>query len=258
MKTALVTDIQSCSMHDGPGIRTTVFFKGCPLKCIWCHNPECISYEREVLSYPEKCIGCGLCEKGCYSGAKVICGTEMTSEEIFAKILLDKPYYGENGGVTFSGGEALSYPEILKELISLCKKEGISTAIETSLFPYDEEILSSLDLVMADLKIWDDDSHKKYTGVSNERIKENFKKLDELGVPFVVRTPLIPGITDSRENIENIRNFVKNFKNIQKYELLPYNPLGNSKLLALGKEAVIFDEKETNVKELTEYADISR
>ena len=254
MKTALVTDIQSCSMHDGPGIRTTVFFKGCPLKCIWCHNPECISYEREVLSYPEKCIGCGLCEKGCYSGAKVICGTEMTSEEIFSKILLDKPYYGENGGVTFSGGEALSYPEILKELISLC----ISTAIETSLFPYDEEILSSLDLVMADLKIWDDDSHKKYTGVSNERIKENFKKLDELGVPFVVRTPLIPGITDSRENIENIRNFVKNFKNIQKYELLPYNPLGNSKLLALGKEAVIFDEKETNVKELTEYADISR
>ncbi len=258
MKTALVTDIQSCSMHDGPGIRTTVFFKGCPLKCIWCHNPECISYEKEILAYPEKCIGCGMCESGCYSGAKVVCGKEMTADDIMAQILLDKPYYGENGGVTFSGGEALSYPEMLKELIDRCKKEGISTAVETSLFPFDAEVLSSLDMVMADFKIWDDELHIKYTGVSNERIKENFKKLDELGVPFVVRTPLIPGITDSKENILNIKGFIKDFKNIQKYELLPYNPLGNSKLLALGKEEVVFEENQADIKELNIYADLSR
>jgi len=253
---ALITDIQAFSVHDGPGVRTTVFFKGCPLKCVWCHNPECLSYEKEIMNYPEKCIGCGMCESGCYSGAKVVCGKEMTAKEIFDKILLDKPYYGSDGGVTFSGGEALSYPDILKELITFCKKEGIHTAIETSLYLYNEEILSSLDLVMADFKIWNDEMHIKYTGVSNEKIKENFVKLDNLGVPFVVRTPLIPGITDSEENITDIRNFVKNFKNIKKYELLDYNPLGNSKAEALGKEILVFDSKAKTVKEMKKYADL--
>lgn len=255
-KTALVTDIQGFSVHDGPGLRTTVFFKGCPMKCVWCHNPECISYEKEVMQYPEKCIGCGMCESGCYSGAKVICGKEMTAVEIFERILLDKPYYGTDGGVTFSGGEALSYPEILKEIIPLCKKEGIGTAIETALYLYDEEILSSVDLVMADFKIWDDAAHKKYTGVSNERIKENFRRLDALGVPFIVRTPLIPEITDSIENITSIRNFVKDFKNIIKYELLDYNPLGNSKAEALGKDTPKIKAQAKTVKEMKRYADL--
>lgn len=255
-KTALITDIQSCSVHDGPGIRTTVFFKGCPLRCVWCHNPECISYKKELMYYPEKCIGCGKCEKGCYSGAKVVCGKEMTAEEIFAQILLDKPYYGKDGGATFSGGEAMTYPEMLKSLILLCKKECISTALETSLYVYDGEILKNLDLVMADFKIWDDEAHKKYTGVSNEAIKENFIKLDKLDVPFIVRTPLIPGITDSVENIKSIRDFVKDFKNIKNYELLPYNPLGNSKLVALGKAPVKFDAEEAPIKELKQYAEL--
>ena len=255
-KKALITDIQGFSVHDGPGVRTTVFFKGCPLKCVWCHNPECLSYEKEIMNYPEKCIGCGMCESGCYSGAKVVCGTEMSAKEIFERIILDKPYYGTDGGVTFSGGEALSYPEVLKELIALCKEEGISTAIESSLYLYDEEILKSLDLVMADFKIWDDESHRKYTGVSNERIKENFKKLDKLGVPFIVRTPLVPEVTDSAENITNIRNFVKNFKNIKKYELLDYNPLGNSKAEALGKEIPDIKTRAKTVKEMKKYADL--
>ena len=255
-KTALVTDIQGFSVHDGPGLRTTVFFKGCPMKCVWCHNPECISYEKEVMQYPEKCIGCGMCESGCYSGAKVICGKEMTAEEIFERILLDKPYYGKDGGVTFSGGEALSYPEILKEIISLCKKEGIGTAVETALYLYDEEILSSVDLVMADFKLWDDAEHKKYTGVSNERIKENFRRLDALGVPFIVRTPLIPEITDSVENITSIRNFVKDFKNIVKFELLDYNPLGDSKAAALGREIPVMATPAKTVKEMKRYADL--
>lgn len=255
-KKALITDIQGFSVHDGPGVRTTVFFKGCPLKCVWCHNPECLSYEKEIMNYPEKCIGCGMCESGCYSGAKVVCGVEMSAKEIFERILLDKPYYGTDGGVTFSGGEALSYPEILKELIALCKKEGISTAIESSLYLYDEEILKSLDFVMADFKIWNDESHRKYTGVSNERIKENFKKLDKLGVPFIVRTPLVSGITDSVENITNIRNFVKNFKNIKKYELLDYNPLGNSKAEALGKKILEIKTQVKTVKEMKRYADL--
>lgn len=255
-KTALVTDIQGFSLHDGPGLRTTVFFKGCPMRCVWCHNPECISYEKEVLSYPEKCIGCGMCENGCYSGAKVICGREMTADEIFARILLDKPYYGEDGGVTFSGGEALSYPEILKELIAKCKEEKIGTAVETALYLFDEEVLRSVDLVMADFKIWDDEAHLKYTGVSNAQIKENFKKLDKLGVPFIVRTPLVAGITDSKENITAIRDFVKNLKNIKEYQLLDYNPLGTSKAEALGREVPHFEGTAKTVKEMQRYADL--
>ena len=252
----IVTAIERASVHDGAGFRTTVFFKGCPLKCVWCHNPECIRFEPQVLHYPEKCIGCGMCDKGCFAGAKVLCGQSMTVEQIMEQIRQDKPYYREKGGVTFSGGEALCQPDVLMELVKQCKAEGINTAIETSLFIYHEEILKSLDFVMADFKIWDDEKHIKYTGVSNSAIKENFKKLDELSVPFLVRTPLIPGITDNSENITNIREFVKDFKHVQGYELLDYNPLGETKSIALGYEPVKFETKALTVKELKKYADI--
>lgn len=255
--TATVADIQRASVHDGPGIRTTVFFKGCPLSCVWCHNPECIEKSPQMLFYLEKCIGCGMCDKGCYSGARVICGREMTAEQIFSEILLDKPYYGTDGGVTFSGGEPMLHPEILKELIALCKKEGIHTAIETSLIIFDEEILGSLNLIMADFKIWDSEKHEKYTGVPNEKIKEHFKMLDSLNVPFTVRTPIIPGINGTKEEISNIRNYVKGFKNIKTYELLPYHPLGVGKQKALGFPETKFSIPEkTEMEELQRYADL--
>ncbi len=253
---AIITEIERSSPEDGPGLRTVVFFKGCPLKCDWCHNPECISFEKQIMNYPEKCIGCGKCDEGCYSGAKVICGKEMTVNEIMAEILLDKPYYGKDGGVTFSGGEALAQPKMLKALIDLCKQNGIHTAIETSLYLYDEEIFKNIDFVMADLKLWDNDKHIKYTGVSNEIIKQNFKKLDGLGVPYIVRTPLIPSVTDSIENISAIRDFLKTLKNVRDYELLQYNPLGNSKLIALGLKPIDFSESKMTLKELERYADI--
>ena len=257
INTAIVTDIQRSSIHDGPGIRTTVFFKGCPLNCVWCHNPECIEKSPQMLYYPEKCIGCGMCDKGCYSGAKVLCGKEMTAKEIFKEILLDKAYYGTDGGVTFSGGEPMMYPEMLKEIISLCKKEGINTAVETSLFIFDEKIFESFDFVMADFKIWDNQKHKEYTGVTNRIIKENFKKLDSLNVPFVVRTPIIPGINDTSDEIINIRNYVKKFKNIKGYELLPYHPLGVGKQKALGIDETKFTVPDkTKMKELERYADL--
>lgn len=255
--TAIVADIQRASLHDGPGIRTTVFFKGCPLSCAWCHNPECIEKEPQTLFYPEKCIGCGMCEKGCYSGARVTCGKEMTAEEIFDEIILDKASYGNDGGVTFSGGEPLLYPQVLKELIALCKREGIHTAIETSLFIFNPEILGSLDLIMADFKIWDRERHKKYTGVYNDKIKPHFIMLDLLGVPFIVRTPIIPGINDSKEEIENIKNFIKDFSNLKGYELLPYHPLGESKREALGIEANQFKTPDrAKMEELRKYADL--
>ena len=177
MSKGLVADIERASVHDGYGIRTTVFFKGCPLSCVWCHNPECISPEKQIMHYPEKCIHCGKCDEGCFSGARVICGKEYSSEELLSELMLDFEYYGVKGGVTFSGGEPLMQREFLKKMIPLCKVNKIGCAVETSLIIYDEDIFKSMDFVMADLKIWNSEIHKQYTGVNNEVIKENFIKI---------------------------------------------------------------------------------
>lgn len=256
MRKAIIADIQRASVHDGPGLRTTVFFKGCPLRCEWCHNPECISREPEVLLYPEKCIGCGRCSEGCYTGARVLCGKEMTSDELLAEILLDKEYYGTEGGVTFSGGEALLQKDFLLEIIEKCKAEGVNTAVETSLFIYDEQVFSSLDLVMADLKIWDSELHKRYTGVPVEPIIENFKRLDRLGVPIIARTPVIPEID---QGISEIAEFLRGLENVMQYELLPYHPLGESKRQALGLLPLGFTiPTKEYMKELSQYVFIRK
>lgn len=228
---ALISDIQRASVHDGPGLRTTVFFKGCPLNCKWCHNPECIDFKEQILSYPEKCIGCGQCEKGCYSGARVLCGKEMSVDEVLEQVLLDKEFYKNGGGVTFSGGEPLAQREFLNAIIDKCRQYGIGCAVETSLIFYDEEIFGKLDVIMADLKIFDGDIHREYTGVSNQKIIENFKRLNQLGKPIIARTPVIPEIN---QGIDKISEFLKSLRNVKKYELLPYHPLGNSKRQALG------------------------
>lgn len=252
---AIVTEIERSSFEDGPGLRTVVFFKGCPLRCKWCHNPECIKKEPQIMFYPEKCIGCGMCDKGCFAGAKVVCGKEMTNEEIFKQILLDKDYYANDGGVTFSGGEPMLYPEMLKSLISKCKEAGIKTAVETSLCIFNEEILSSLDFVMADFKIFNNEKHIEYVGIDNQIIKENFKKLDKLGIPFLVRTPIIPGVNDTIEEISAIRDFLRQFNNIVDYELLPYHPLGVTKQKALGLEITEFSiPTDAEMEALKEYA----
>ncbi len=252
MKSALVADIQRTSVHDGPGIRTTVFFKGCPLSCKWCHNPECISTEPEMMFYPEKCIHCGKCAQGCYSGARVLCGKKMTTGEVLDQIMLDFDYYKEEGGVTFSGGEPMLQADFLKEIIPMCKEKGVHTAIETSLIIYDEEILKNLDIIMADLKIWDSDIHKEYTGVPNEKIKENFIKTDKLGVPIIARTPYIPEVS---QDFAKISEFLKGLKNVVRYEILPYHPLGVAKQRALGREEVIFTvPSKKQMEEVNKYA----
>lgn len=234
----IIADIQRASVHDGPGTRTTVFFKGCPLRCRWCHNPECISFEPQIMYYPDKCIGCGCCEDGCYNGARVVCGKEMTVSEVMSQILLDKPYYGDDGGVTFSGGEPMAQKQFLSELLKECRKNGIHTAIETSMYIFDNDIFRELDLVMADMKLWDRDKHIEYTGVSNERIIDNFRRLDRSGIPFIMRTPVIPGVTD----VEAVSGFAKTMKNLIRHELLPYHPLGIPKAAALGITQERFDE----------------
>ena len=248
----LIADIQRASIHDGDGVRTTVFFKGCPLSCKWCHNPECISFEKEILYYPEKCIHCGMCDKGCFSGARVVCGKSMTADEVLSEIMLDVPYYGDTGGVTFSGGEPFAQGKFLNACIDKCKENGINCAVETSLIYFDEEIFKKLDFVMADLKIWDSDLHKKYTGAGNEKIIENFENLNKLNIPIIARTPVIPEIN---QGIDKISAFSKTLPNVRKYELLPYHPLGNSKRKALGQKADGFSvPSKEYMKELEKYA----
>ena len=238
-----ITDIQRASIHDGPGIRTTVFFKGCLLRCVWCHNPECIKCEIQQLGYPDKCIGCGMCEQGCFSGARVVCGRDVSTDELMAELLADKPYYAGGGGVTFSGGEPMMQNEFLGKMIDLCHSHSIHTAIETSLVRFDAEIFAKLDLVMADLKD---------TSVKNEQIKENFKALNELGVPIIARTPVIPQI---EQGIPEISEFLLGLKNVIRYELLPYHPLGKEKEKALGMESKPFSVPDIQtMKELNKYA----
>lgn len=252
MTKGLIADVERAATHDGSGIRTVVFFKGCPLQCRWCHNPECISFKPQILYYPQKCIGCGMCDQGCFSGAKVVCGKEYDVDALMKEIMLDKDYYGTNGGVTFSGGEPLAQPEFLKHMLNACRKEKIGCAVETSLICYEEEILRKLDFVMADFKIWDSDIHKEYTNVPNDEIKNNFIKLNEIGIPMIVRTPVIPGV---KQEIEKISEFLKKLNHVTQYELLPYHPMGNAKREALGMDSDGFCVPDREyMKELEQYA----
>lgn len=253
MVKGLIADIEHASTHDGPGVRTTVFLKGCPLACKWCHNPECISPQKQELFYKEKCIGCGKCSEGCFAGARVVCGKDMTPGEVLADVLQDRAYYADGGGVTFSGGEPLMQREFLLETLKLCKKHGLNTAIETSMYRFDEEILSLCDCIMADIKVLDSAKHKEYTGVGNEAILENIIRADRLNKPMILRTPVIKGINDSIENIKETSGFVKGLKNAVQYELLPYHPLGLTKAEALGIKQERF-EKPDNMEELNKYA----
>ena len=164
----------------------------------------------------------------------------MTESEIMEQILLDHTYYGTDGGVTFSGGEPLLHRDILLSLIERCREAGIHTAVETSLIIFDEAVFSAVDYVMADIKLMDSERHRQYVGQENTRILENFRKLDKLNKPILVRTPIVPTVNDTPEDVSAIRNFVRTLKNAVGYELLPYHPLGEPKRKALGLEPTCF------------------
>ena len=262
----MITDIQRFSLNDGPGIRTTVFLKGCNLHCAWCHNPETIRKKNELMVYPANCIGCGHCVPVCPSGARsiaagvlqfdrsrcTVCGAcaavcfpgalkmagrSVSVAEVMGEILQDRAYYADSGGgVTLSGGELFCQAEFADALIDACREEKIPVAVETNLnwqFESARPILEKLDLIMFDVKIFDSVEHKRWTGVENAELLANARRLDTLGRPLIARTPLIPGATDSEENIRAIAGFLRSFRNLRCYELLNFNPLGESKYRAL-------------------------
>ncbi|MBO4491263.1 MAG: glycyl-radical enzyme activating protein [Lentisphaeria bacterium] len=262
-----ITEIQRFSLNDGPGIRTSVFFKGCSLNCAWCHNPETIRPQAELMVYPARCIGCGhcvevcptgahfkqngtpgfdrskcvncgKCAEVCFPGAMVMSAKKVTVPQVMAEIVQDRAYYRDSGGgVTLSGGEVFCQIGFAHALISACREEKLHIAAETNLhwdFDTVRPLLTKLDLVMFDLKLADPEAHRRWTGVDNARILSNLQRLDSLGIPLIGRTPLIPGATDTEENIRAIATEMRKLKNLVRWELLNFNPLGGSKFEALG------------------------
>ena len=277
MNKAIFFDIQRNSFVDGPGIRTTVFFKGCNLRCAWCHNPESQSAKPQMMFYKDKCTGCGKCKSVCpyhleqcelcgkctlYCpvDARKVCGKEHTVDEVLKEVLKDKAFYETSGGgVTFSGGECMLQIDFLAEILKKCKENGIHTAVDTAgHIPFEsfEKILPYTDLFLYDIKIFDSQKHKQYVGVSNELILENLKKLFERKAKLWIRIPIIPDVNDSIEEIQKIKDFLKTIGTAEKIELLPYHAMGENKYRAIGKEPQIFKTPDAeNMKRLKEILD---
>lgn len=245
----LIFNIQRFSIHDGPGIRTTVFLKGCNLKCAWCHNPESQSPKKELMFYADKCVRCGRCENipeddaafVCFNGARELCGKEMTAEEVLSVVTKDRAFYeNSGGGVTFSGGECMLQIDFLAEILKKCKENGIHTAVDTAghvPFASFERILPHTDLFLYDIKSMDSGIHKQYTGVGNALILENLTRLLQAGAGVCVRVPVIPPVNDTEEEMQKIRAFFEENGYPADFELLPYHKMGEHKYEALGKTA---------------------
>lgn len=267
----LIFDISMGRLEDGEGIRTVVFCKGCPLRCQWCHNPESHSFSHDFLWDKSKCLGCqgcvracpkgliavdeaglhlagescdacGSCAAACPGNALRLVGKRYSAEELLEVLLRDRCFYQvSGGGVTFSGGEPLAFPEYVGEVARRLQAESISVAVETSgYFDYDafqETVLPYVDCVLYDLKLMDEEEHIRYTGVSNRRILDNFRRLAGQGVKLIPRTPLIPGITDRSGNLEEIRRFLAGLAKLSEHVLLPYNGDGERKRALLTGQA---------------------
>ena len=260
MNKATIFDIERNSFVDGPGIRTTVFFKGCNLKCAWCHNPESQDFKPQMMFYRDKCSGCGKCREICPNldnctlcgkctfycpkDARKVCGKQYTVDEVFKEIIKDKLYYDNSGGgVTFSGGECMLQVDFLLEILKKCKENGIHTAVDTAgHIPFEsfEKILPFTDLFLYDIKAFDSEKHKQYIGVGNDLILNNLKKLFQANANIWIRIPVIAGVNDSVEEMRNIRDFLNENGKPQKIELLPYHAMGENKYNAMDKPLQTF------------------
>lgn len=277
------------SIHDGPGIRTTVFLKGCPLNCWWCHNPESQELKEQLMLFPNRCIGCKACievcpqkaikeiddmvitnikecihceecTKVCYAEAREMAGKTMTVDEVVAEVLKDKDFFQQSkGGVTFSGGEPLMQPSFLIALLKEMKKLNIHTTIDTCGLASKEiieEVSQLADLFLYDLKHMDSEKHEKYTGVPNNIILENLKLLRDLNKEVYIRIPIIPTINDSTEALEAFRDFIKTLPNVKMVNLLPYHKIGQEKYKRLGKTYRMTGIEEPTKEAMDFYADI--
>jgi len=285
---AVITDIQRYSVHDGPGIRSLVFFKGCPLRCQWCHNPETHNPLPELIFFQELCIGCGACvaqcptqsisvQKGqmvkekksctlsgrcvevCCSGARKMSGVYYTVDEVYSKVIRDRAFYETTGGgVTLSGGEVLVYWKFAAKLLEKLHGEDIHTAIETSGYASWEnfsEVLAHTDLVLFDIKHCDDKIHKEYTGKSNCIIMENLKKLSEQNKQVIIRVPVIPGFNDTVENLIATARIAKQ-AGAKELHLLPFHQIGESKWDSIGKDYHFRNVKEPTKERMSEIKNI--
>lgn len=271
-----IFNIQRFSVHDGPGVRDTIFMKGCPLRCLWCSNPESQSFAPQIGWRGKKCIGCGACleacpekalsraedgaivrdtgsctlclacVKVCYAQAMHVYGEEYTVDEVYAKVRNQPMAWRSDGGVTVSGGEPLSQADFVGALLEKFRRYSLHTAIETTLYaPFENvaKVVPHASLVYADMKFFSDEKHRKYTGVGNERIKANLKRLktEFPGAELVVRTPLIPGINDDDAELDAIVDFLRDVPGLDDYELLPFHAFGQPKYEQLGLEYAVKD-----------------
>lgn len=279
----LVFDLARCSLHDGPGIRSVVFLKGCPLRCVWCHNPESRSFRPEILFSQEKCIGCGECVKVCpnhargsedgrsffrrelcagcgrcaevcFSGAMELSGQVRTVDSILTEAAMDQDYYAPDGGLTISGGEPLSQPDFTEALLKGAKERGWTTALETCGM-VDPVILERMmpwtDFWLFDIKAVNGRIHRLFTGQPNDLILSNLRFLDHTGANIELRCPLIPGYNDSDSDLRALRDLALSLKRKPKIHMEPFHPFGRSKLARLGRSA------EENAR-IPEEEDISR
>ena len=267
--TGTIFDIQRFCVHDGPGIRTTVFMKGCPLRCPWCHNPEGLSREIGVQFFREECIHCGSCsgEKrpedvaACPGGALRFSGRQIEELELLEAVLADREFYGAEGGVTFSGGECLLQAEFVTRLLRRIKEQSISTAVDTcGCVPWENiaKTLPFCDLYLYDIKCADDELHRKFTGQDNALILENLQKLSQKGRDIWIRIPLIPGFNDSRQELEAMGKIAAGTKNVTNVTLMPYHTLGMSKYETLGLTPGYVPETMVSAQKLEEAKEIFR
>lgn len=285
---ALIFDIQKFSLNDGPGIRTVIFFKGCPLRCKWCSNPESQSNKIEILWDKEKCISCGTCEgvcphkaivfssenvlirknlcdacgicvSNCRSQALSSAGTWKTVEEVIQICRQDLPFYEESGGgITLSGGEPLLYPDFSIALITSMRAEGVHTAMETSGFATPdalERVAAHLDLVLFDMKHWDEGKHIQGTGVSNRLILENLKRIIASGKKVIPRIPVIPGFNDSIGDADGFSSLLLDV-GLSQVQLLPFHRYGDKKYTLLGLEYAYTDSPPLHAEDLEAYQKI--
>jgi pyruvate formate lyase activating enzyme len=264
--TGVVFDIQRFALHDGPGIRTTVFLKGCPLQCLWCHNPESQAFAPQLAYDAARCTSCAACvealERGvhaldasplgdeadlhpeaclaaCPHGALTVIGREMTVEEVMAEVLRDQSYYGRSGGgLTLSGGEPLAQPSFALALLHAAKAHGLHTCLDTSgavALRWVAVAAEATDLFLFDYKATDPTEHRRLTGVSNERILGNLDYLYRRGARIVLRCPLVPGVNDPSEHLAGIAALAARYPALEGVEVLPYHDLGRDKAARIGQ-----------------------